>query len=61
MLLGLNDLKLKPPLPGEARPETMSARKTPTSITDRASSTFTESETPNIVNTVTTATQRAGR
>src|SRR5437762_637459 len=34
MLPGLNDLKLKPPEPGDTRPEIISATKTPTSTAE---------------------------
>src|SRR5947209_17641955 len=57
MLLGLKDEKLKPPLPGDARPEIISTTKTPTSMTASASITFTESARPNTVNSVTQATR----
>src|SRR6202012_3244834 len=49
---------LKPPGPGEARPEIASTRKMPTSSAHRTSIAFADSEIPNSVNAVTIARNR---
>src|SRR5947209_3897088 len=54
-LFGLNDWKLKPPWPGEARPKIASSRKIATSTPLKASIAFADNEIPNSVNPVTTA------
>ena len=52
-LFGLNESKLKPPWPGEMRPEIASTRKIPTSRLQSTSIAFADSEIPNSVNAVT--------
>ena len=52
---------MKPPEPGDTRPEIISATKTPTSTAESVSMTLTESASPNSVNTVTQMTRIANQ
>src|SRR5262249_6841622 len=54
-LFGLNESKLNPPGPGDARPEIARIRKIPTSTVQRTSIAFAHKEIPNSVNPVTIA------
>src|ERR1700694_6157181 len=57
VLPGLNDETLKPPWPGEIRPERPSTVKTPTSKSASTSSTLIDSATPKYVKTNTAASR----